>query len=105
MQACPGWLFELWQQYAELEPFGGLQDDLRAGHIAHTVYSMGRGKDSPDLNPAHWFASLGQMFRPVPMSTEAMIEAGRQSVKAGGGQFMPPGYRPPRPPSRARKNF
>ena len=38
-----------WQLFYNVEPFGEERADLRAALICHIIYSMNRGKDSPDI--------------------------------------------------------
>jgi len=47
-----------WLAYSELEPFGPVQEDFRAGQIASLIYNANRGKDSKALGPEAFFPSL-----------------------------------------------
>lgn len=52
--------FAEWMAYAQLEPFGGLQDDLRAGAIASTIANVNRDSDKTPrpFEPGDFFPSL-----------------------------------------------
>jgi hypothetical protein len=47
-----------WMAYFELEPFGPIQEDLRAGMECSLLYNSNRGKDSPAKAPEDFFPSL-----------------------------------------------
>lgn len=44
-----------WPQFAELEPFGAVQDGLYFGLLASLQYNANRGKDAKSLMPADFF--------------------------------------------------
>ena len=50
--------FAEWMAYARLEPFGPLQDDMRAGVTASTFANANRGKKSRVFKPDDFMASL-----------------------------------------------
>lgn len=41
-----------WQAFAQLEPFGEVRDDLRAGVVASTVANVNRGKGGKAFQPS-----------------------------------------------------
>lgn len=47
-----------WMAYYELEPFGPVQEDFRAGQVASLIYNANRGKDAKVLGPEAFFPSL-----------------------------------------------
>lgn len=59
--------FMAWVAYAELEPFGPLREDLRAGHIAALIANIARsmGKRPSTAKPSDWFPELAEPEPPV----------------------------------------
>ena len=49
-----------WQAFYNLEPFGDLRDDLRAGIIVSTLYNLFRGKRATAKNAKHFMPYLKQ---------------------------------------------
>lgn len=67
----PAGLLTEWQAYSELEPFGPLRDDQRAGRIAANVANFApfRGKDSKTFLPSDFFESLVPAMKPMTGTT------------------------------------
>lgn len=51
--------FAMWRAYYEVEPWGEERADLRAGIIAHTTYTMRKGKGGKTLSPADFMPQFG----------------------------------------------
>ena len=47
-----------WMAYAQLEPFGPVQDDFRAGHLTALTFNANRKKNAKALGPEDFFPSL-----------------------------------------------
>jgi hypothetical protein len=86
----PRSLWKRWQEYFAAEPWGGLQDDLRAAYVTCLTYNAHRGKDDPAREPWHWFPSLRVFKAPPRERTEqdARIEIAQWKafVLARGGK-------------------
>jgi hypothetical protein len=51
-----------WHAYSELEPWGPLRDDERAGQVCATLYNINRTKEAPTLE---WFQFLCNVRTPT----------------------------------------
>lgn len=80
--------------YSEIEPFGPLYDDLRAGKIAAAVLNAGGVKRAKGGKRPWQAADVFGTLRPVApaeQTPEQQVEAVRALSKAWGGRFTPGG--------------
>jgi len=78
--------FAEWMAFAELEPFGGLREDYRAGLLMAVVANCApfRGKGARVWNPWDFFRTLRR-----PEQTPRQIAAVAEAITAGmGGRRM-----------------
>lgn len=60
--------FAHWMAFEQLEPFGGLSEDRRAGVIASTVFNMNRSAETKPRGASDFFPSLRDALR-APRAT------------------------------------
>lgn len=96
-------LFE-WMGFSELEPFGPLRDDLRAGVIGSFIANcaFGRAKGAKLVRPEDIFKSLPHAPT-KPQTGEQMATTARAFTKALGGLILKKGERPPGKGKPAKK--
>lgn len=78
-----------WQAFYELEPWGPVQEDLRAGIIASLFYNANRGKNKKPLHPEDFFPSLKHKRK--AQSPDDIRQALIGWVAALGGEFRKAG--------------
>lgn len=85
LAAMPATVFAEWVAYAQLEPFGPLREDLRAGLIVASNFNAApfRGKNATWLEPKDFFASL----RPPRPKPHQLVELAKIANAAMGGKF------------------
>jgi hypothetical protein len=79
---------EEWAIFSQLEPFGGQQEDLRAGIMAAVVANSNpyRAKGSPALKPEDLFPSLRPKGLQVQSLSEMKASAMRFAAMMAQGQ-------------------
>jgi hypothetical protein len=83
----PRGLWQEWQAYFEIEPWGGPQDDLRAGYMAAMYHNAHRKDGAEAKSPGDFFPSLRQERRPErPLSVEVQCAMWRAYVRGRGGK-------------------
>lgn len=66
--------FTAWLAYEQLEPFGPLSDDYRAGVMPATYYNMNRAKTSAPLGPGDFMPALGSALKGEPEERKPEIK-------------------------------
>ena len=71
-----------WRAFYDLEPWGELRADFRAGQICATVASYAgkvRSNDVPAANPADFMPALGEFYKPVPVGPRLLDDPVEQA--------------------------
>ena len=56
-----------WKAYYDLEPFGEIRDDFRAGQICSTLANYSgktRNEDAPPAHPSEFLPALAEFYKP-----------------------------------------
>lgn len=64
-----------WQAYYNIEPFGEIRADLRAGTIASPLVNMWAGKKGRKTKPSDWIMDFGELAKQDPEAMKAMLQA------------------------------
>lgn len=85
----PAATWERWQAFAEVEPFGALAEELRAGKVAAAIYNAApfRAKGSSAISPTEFVPRSLLPPRPPP-DWRQMKAALKASVIKSGGQVV-----------------
>jgi len=70
----PEALYQRWYRFWQIEPFGPVQEDLRAALSLSLYHAVHRPKSGKAMDPTDWFKSLQSGEQKKPLTPEEFRE-------------------------------